>query len=71
MALGESGLSADEENEEEALLPPTQGIIPLPDGLARTVAKAYSEILKEPVPDRLSELMDAIRRFEESQRKGD
>lgn len=64
-------MSADEENEDEGTPPAVPGVVPLPDGLARTVAKAYSEILREPVPDRLADLMDAIRRFEASQRKDD
>ena len=47
------------------------GVIQLPDALARTVAKAYSELLREPVPSRLADLLDAIRRFEAGQKKSD
>ncbi|HAY06594.1 MAG TPA: hypothetical protein PKV67_04735 [Hyphomonas sp.] len=64
-------MSADEENEETGAPTAMPGVIQLPDALARTVAKAYSELLREPVPSRLAELLEAIRRFEAGQKKSD
>lgn len=64
-------MSADEENEGEEARPARPEVIHLPDALARSVAKAYSDLLKEPVPSRLADLLDAIRRFESNRKKPD
>lgn len=64
-------MSADEENEDAGVQPALPDVIHLPDALARAVAKAYSELLKEPVPSRLADLLDAIRRFEAGRKKAD
>jgi hypothetical protein len=58
-------------NDEEGTPPATPDAAPLPDALAQAVARAYSELLREPVPDRLARLMEAIRRFEAHRRKPD
>ncbi len=64
-------MSADEEHEGQEAQPARPDVIHLPDALARSVAKAYSELLKEPVPSRLADLLDAIRRFESNSKKPD
>lgn len=64
-------MSGEDETEDGAaevtpILPATP---PLPDPLAKSVAESYADILKEPVPERLTDLLDAIRRLENGQRK--
>lgn len=64
-------MSGKDESEDGA--PEIRPIVPdtsqLPDPLAKSVAESYAEILNEPVPERLSDLLDAIRRLEKGQRK--
>ena len=64
-------MSGKDETEDGA--PETRPVppvaFPLPDPLAKSVAESYAEILNEPVPERLTDLLDTIRRLEKGQRK--
>mgnify|MGYP001282073022 CR=1 FL=1 len=66
-----AGHTGDNDGRPVPELPATAGVSRLRGPLDRVVADAYADVLKEPVPERMLQLLETIRRAEAGRDEAD